>query len=168
MEAAASFWRGAIAGVPASPSMPAVRGGYLERLPLACIRAGLVERAEVWHHWREADPGPVDTETAGIVRRGFRVGSEDAPFRSNSMRGFVEAFGAPRMLCVWGLGVDEALLDACQDSFKIYNSIDAPSLRLPDAVAARFDLVLTAADWQSRRGPVQPSRHGLRRAADRP
>ncbi len=29
---------------------PAVEGGYLERLPLSCIAAGIVERSEVWHH----------------------------------------------------------------------------------------------------------------------
>src|SRR4051812_45159728 len=28
-----------------------VVGGYLERLPLACIKAGLVDHAEIWHHW---------------------------------------------------------------------------------------------------------------------
>jgi glycosyltransferase involved in cell wall biosynthesis len=66
------------------------------------------------------------------------------------MLGFIAAFGAPDILCVWGLGVDEAILEACRQSVKIYNSIDAPALRLPDAVARRFDLVLTGADWQSR------------------
>ena len=65
------------------------------------------------------------------------------------MVGFVEAFGAPHILCVWGLGVDAALLDACAASFKIYNSIDAPPLRIPPDLSARFDLVLTAADWQT-------------------
>ena len=42
-----------------------------------------------------------------------------------------------------------ALLDACAASLKIYNSIDAPALRLPDDVARRFDLFLTGAEWQS-------------------
>ena len=65
------------------------------------------------------------------------------------MLGFVAAFGAPHILCAWGLGVDASLLDACANSFKIYNSIDAPALRLPPDVSGRFDLVLTAAEWQS-------------------
>ena len=48
------------------------------------------------------------------------------------------------------MGVDAALLDACTDSLKIYNSIDAPALRIPDDLASRFDLFLTGAEWQSR------------------
>ena len=124
-------------------------GGYLERLPLACIKAGLVDHAEIWHHWRPADPGPFRRDNPVLVRRAFRIGDEAPPFRSNSMLGFVEAFGAPHILCAWGLGVDAALLDACANSFKIYNSIDAPALRLPPDVSGRFDLVLTAAKWQS-------------------
>lgn len=143
-----------------APGEVAVRGGYLERLPLACVRAGLVDHAEIWHHWRPADPGPSGRDGPALTRRAFRIGDEAPPFRSNSMRGFVEAFGAPHVLCVWGLGVDEALLDLCARSFKIYNSIDAPALRVPPAVSGRFDLVLTAAEWQSRevraRHPAMP------------
>ncbi len=155
VEAAADAWRqrAAAGGVPGRDGRPyapvEVVGGYLERLPLACVRAGLVERAEIWHHWRPADPGPMRQEGPALVRRAFRIGGEATPFRSNSMAGFVAAFGAPKILCVWGLGVDEALLDACRDSFRIYNSIDAPALRVPPAVSGRFDLVLTAAEWQS-------------------
>lgn len=166
VEAAAAAWRakaagGAVPGAPGRPDAPVdVVGGYLERLPLACVRAGLAERAEIWHHWRPADPGPMRQDGPALVRRAFRIGEEAAPFRSNSMTGFVAAFGAPKILCVWGLGVDEALLDACQDSFRIYNSIDAPALRVPPAVSERFDLVLTAAEWQSaavrERHPAMP------------
>ena len=94
-------------------------------------------------------PAPFTRENPALVRRAFRVSDETAPFRSDSMVGFVRAFGAPRILCVWGLGVGAALLDACAGSIKIYNSIDAPALRLPRDIAARFDLVLTAAEWQS-------------------
>ena len=51
----------------------------------------------------------------------------------------VAAHGAPDVLCVWGLGVDGALMEACAGAVTIYNSIDAPALRLPDDVARRFD-----------------------------
>lgn len=127
----------------------AVRGGYLERLPLACVAAGLVDAAEIWHHWRPATPAPFHRDGPALARRAFRLGGPVPPFRSNGMLGFVAAFGAPHILCAWGLGVDAALLDACAASFKIYNSIDAPALRVPPEVSARFDLVLTAAEWQS-------------------
>lgn len=166
VETAADAWRqraaeGSVPGRNGRPDAPVdVVGGYLERLPLACVRAGLVERAEIWHHWRPADPGPMRQDGPALVRRAFRIGDEAPPFRSNSMVGFVAAFGAPKILCVWGLGMDEALLEACGDSFRIYNSIDAPALRVPPAVSGRFDLVLTAAEWQSdvvrERHPAMP------------
>ena len=154
IEAAREAWRDSRLGPRPGPEGGAsdgfdVLGGYLERLPLACIKAGLVDHAEIWHHWRPADPGPFRRDNPVLVRRAFRVGDETPPFRSNSMMGFVEAFGAPHILCAWGLGVDAALLDACANSFRIYNSIDAPALRLPPDVSGRFDLVLTAAEWQS-------------------
>ena len=126
-----------------------VVGGYLERLPLACVAAGLVDHAEIWHHWRAAAPPPFHRDSPVLARRAFAIADETPPFRSDSMVAFVEAFGAPRILCVWGLGVDATLLDACDASFKIYNSIDAPALRIPPEVSARFDLILTAAEWQS-------------------
>lgn len=66
------------------------------------------------------------------------------------MAQFLAIHGAPKILCVWGLGVTEQLLEACADSFIIYNSIDAPALRVPQEVSRRFDLVLTGAEWQSR------------------
>lgn len=145
---------------PATRRKTAVVGGYLERLPLACVRAGLVDHVEIWHHWRPADPGPFRRDSPVLARRSFRLGEEAPPFRSNSMIGFIEAFGAPHILCVWGLGVDEAVLEACANSVIIYNSIDAPALRVPPAVSAHFDLVLTAAPWQSeevqRRHPGLP------------
>lgn len=154
VEVARDAWRDGLLGPRPGPEGDAsggfdVLGGYLERLPLACIKAGLVDHAEIWHHWRPADPGPFRRDNPVMVRRAFRIGDETPPFRSNSMLGFVEAFGAPHILCAWGLGVDAALLDACANSFRIYNSIDAPALRLPPDVSERFDLVLTAAAWQS-------------------
>lgn len=151
---AAEMWRSGAGGPKPGPARPGARadvtGGYLERLPLACVREGLVEAAEIWHHWRGVDPGPYRRENDVLARRAFRLGSETPPFRSNSMLGFIEAFGAPHILCVWGLGVDRSLLDACARSFKVYNSIDAPALRIPPEVSAAFDLVLTGAEWQSR------------------
>ena len=51
-------------------------------------------------------------------------------------------------MCV-GLGVSEDILLACRDSYKIYNSIDAPALRVPFSVSRHFDLILTGAAWQS-------------------
>lgn len=77
------------------------------------------------------------------------MNSADAPFSSNDMLGNILAFGPPEILCVWGLGVSEDILQACETSFKIYNSIDAPALRIPPDVSRHFDLVLTGAEWQS-------------------
>ena len=153
---AEAWLSGALGPPPGRPTrtMPArveVRGGYLERLPLACVAHGLVDHAEIWHHWRPTDPGPFRRDSDVLARRAIHVDdAESPPFRSTSMLGFVRAFGAPHILCVWGLGVDRALLDACDRSFKIYNSIDAPALRIPVEVSAGFDLVLTGAEWQSR------------------
>lgn len=153
-DAACQAWRSGASGSPpgSAPQPPydgPVIGGYLERLPLACIRRGLVREAEIWHHWRGPDPGPFSRDSGVLARRSFRISGEQPPFRSDSMLGFVRAFGAPHILCVWGLGVDPALLHACGRSFKIYNSIDAPALRIPPEASAAFDLVLTGAAWQS-------------------
>lgn len=139
-----------------------VRGGYLERLPLAAVKHGLVDRAEIWHFWRPDTPPSFYRESPVLARRAFHLDSEDAPFRSADMLGFIHAFGAPDILCVWGLGVDEAILEACSESFKIYNSIDAPALRMPDHAARHFDLVLTGAEWQSRE--VEARLPGMRTA----
>ena len=126
---------------------PEVTGGYLERLPLAAVRAGLCERAEIWHHHRGTD---LATQHDGaLTRRAFPIADATAPFHSDAMIDFVAQHGAPAILCIWGLGVSEALLDACRDSVIIYNSIDVPALRVPEAVSAHFDIVLTGADWQS-------------------
>ncbi|WP_019280068.1 glycosyltransferase [Rhizobium grahamii] len=129
----------------------AVEGSYVERLPLACLRSGLVDKAEVWTHWRGSEPPPPCTRTGSpLARRSFRINGPDAPFNSNDMLGFIKAFGAPDVLCVWGLGLSEEIMVACKSSFKIYNSIDAPALRIPPEVSRHFDLVLTGAEWQSR------------------
>ncbi len=127
-----------------------VVGGYIERLPLAALKTGLVNSAEVWTHWR-GDTPPRDWAPPGshLRRRSFVMNGPCAPFSSNDMLGHIEAFGPPSILCVWGLGVDEDILRACGDSIKIYNSIDALALRLPLEVSRHFDLVLTGAEWQS-------------------
>jgi glycosyltransferase involved in cell wall biosynthesis len=127
-----------------------VEGGYIERLPLACLRAGLVTGAEIWTHWRGASP-PRDWTCGSphLRRRAFRLNGAEAPFSSNDMLGHIKAFGPPAILCVWGLGVSEEILLACRQSFKIYNSIDAPALRIPSEVSRHFNLVLTGAEWQS-------------------
>lgn len=128
----------------------AVDGGYLERLPLACIKAGLVDTAEIWTHWRGDHPPEADTKDGPfLVRRSFQMNGTEAPFSSNDMIGNILAFGPPEILCVWGLGVSEDILRACDKSFKIYNSIDAPALRVPPQISRHFDLVLTGAEWQS-------------------
>ncbi len=127
-----------------------VDGGYLERLPLAALKDGLADCAEIWTHWRGADP-PEDRidKNFALLRRSFRLNGPEAPFTSNDMLGHIEAFGPPDILCVWGLGVSEEIMLACRDSFKIYNSIDAPPLRVPAEVSRHFDLVITGAEWQS-------------------
>ncbi|RYG53657.1 glycosyltransferase family 1 protein, partial [bacterium] len=65
------------------------------------------------------------------------------------MLAHINAFGPPAILCIWGLGVSERIMAACADSYKIYNSIDAPALRIPHEVSRHFDLILTGAEWQS-------------------
>jgi glycosyltransferase involved in cell wall biosynthesis len=127
-----------------------VEGGYLERLPLACVACGLVDRAEIWSHWRPSSPPPMEVPSSFLTRRRFHLNATSPPFASDDMLAHVEIFGPPDILCVWGLGVAEDLLIACETSFKIYNSIDAPALRIPERLSGRFDLILTAAEWQSR------------------
>lgn len=128
-----------------------VNGGYLERLPLAALKSGIVDCAEIWTHWRGANPPAnwTDPGSPWITRRAFRSDTRAAPFASDDVLAHIEAFGPPEILCVWGLGVEERILAACRNSFKIYNSIDAPALRVPPEVSRHFDLILTGAEWQS-------------------
>lgn len=132
------------------PRKVLVEGSYMERLPLACLKAGLVEKIEVWTHWRGDRPPLPDMSGAPyIIRRSFQMNGPQAPFASNEMLAYILTFGPPYILCVWGLGVSEEILDACSKSYKIYNSIDAPALRIPVETSRYFDLVLTGAQWQS-------------------
>lgn len=155
----ARAWDGhALAGAAVDRTAVRVTGGYLERLPLAAVAAGLASQAEIWS-WTGADrradsetgrmDGTPDPDRPGLVRRLFRADGHPAPYGSADALAHLAQTGAPDILCVWGIGVDAALLDACAGSIRIYNSIDAPALRIPDDEAARFDLFLTGADWQS-------------------
>ena len=134
--------------IPHPDEVCAVQGGYLERLPLAAVRAGLVTRAEIWHHHRHGDSASRN-DGAFLTRRSFPLAGEGAPFHSEAMLEHIAAYGAPRILCIWGLGVSEAILQACRHSIIIYNSIDVPALRMPPEVSRHLDLVLTGAQWQS-------------------
>jgi glycosyltransferase involved in cell wall biosynthesis len=133
---------------PACLDPEPVVGGYLERLPRAMMAAGHVRHAEIWHHHR-GDDIHSQQDSPALMRRAFPVSDDRPPFHSDRMIDFVRAHGAPKVLCVWGLGVSKDVLEACADSFIIYNSIDAPALRVPVEVSRHFHLVLTAAHWQS-------------------
>lgn len=139
-----SPWRKGSSGVPA------VTGGYLERLPLACIAAGIVDQAEIWHHQQGGCRVPFHRANDHLGYRAFLLDDPRPPFASCDMVEFIHEFGAPHILVVYGLGVSSLVLDACANSTIIYNSIDAPALRVAADVSARFDLVLTAAPWQSK------------------
>lgn len=125
-----------------------VIGGYLERLPLAAVHEGCADFAEIWHHTTEP-LGTYEEVNPHLARRVFPLADVQPPFQSEPMVEFIRRHGPPRVLCVWGLGVSETVLDACADSVIVYNSIDAPSLRVPPEVSRHFDLVLTGAQWQS-------------------
>ncbi len=135
-------------GVSPLDGSPCVAGGYLERLPLACIAAGIVDQAEIWHHI-VGNGGSLRRGGPFVQYRGVAADRPDAPLNSRAMMALLEDHGAPHILVVLGLGVDASLLAACAKSVKIYNSIDVPALRVPPDVSAHFDLVLTGAQWQS-------------------
>lgn len=146
--------------LPVAPPRGEVRvtGGYLERLPLAAVAAGLVDQAEIWSfagRCGESDAslglpaGRPDPDRPGLTRRLVRAAPHEAPYGSAEAVAHLRQTGAPEILCAWGLGVGHDILDAAAGAVTIYNSIDAPALRLPDDVARRFDLFLTGAPWQS-------------------
>lgn len=157
VEEAAKAWRSGVRGpLPSTePALgiscrPAVVGGYLERLPLSAVRKGLCDAAEIWKFWAHASSPPWSFEAPALTRRSFWTdAAAERPFHSADMLGHIAAFGAPDILCVWGLGVDAAILEACTESVRVYNSIDAPALRVPDDISRHFDIVLTGAQWQS-------------------
>lgn len=137
--------------MPDESTPPQVVGGYLERLPLACVAANLVDTAEVWsfagddvHRDIVGKAGP-----SGLIYRSLRADAHPAPYGSADALAHIALYGPPEILCVWGLGVTEALLKACASSVRIYNSIDVEPLRIPPSVSRHFDIFLTGADWQS-------------------
>ena len=131
-------------------AQPIVTGGYLERLPMAVVAAGMADVAEVWSFsGRDTDWTGVRLMPSAMPERRFRADPQPAPYRSDAMLSHIRRFGAPDILCVLGLGVEEDILVACAESIRIYNSIDAPALRVPDRISRHFDIVLTGSAAQS-------------------
>jgi hypothetical protein len=125
-----------------------VVGGYMERLPLAAVKSGLVDAAEKWHYTRSHQPGAAGSAGPLFGWRAFHLPGESEPYHSPDMLAYLECVGAPDVLCTWGLGVSAEILDACPSSVKVYYSIDAPPLRIPPDVSARYDLILVGGEWQ--------------------
>ncbi|HEU5432418.1 MAG TPA: glycosyltransferase [Thermomicrobiales bacterium] len=137
------------AALPAARATLRVVGGYIERLPLAAVKCGLVDDAEAWSYVVGAAPAMAWREQPMFGRRLFRLADDRPPFHSPAMLRFLRERGAPDLLCVWGLGVSEEILLACRDSFKLYYSLDVDPLRVPPAVSRHFDLVLVGETWQA-------------------
>lgn len=128
-----------------------VIGGYLERLPLACVAAGLADSAEVWSFAGTDDRRDIVGRAGppGLTYRRLRADGHPAPYGSQDALACIAEHGPPEILCVWGLGVTREVLAACRNSIIIYNSIDAPALRIPPEVSSCVDIFLTGAPWQS-------------------
>lgn len=139
--------RAAARATRAIPALPAVGGSYLQRLPLAAVRAGLAETAEIWS-FAGSDATRCAEAGGAPLRRVFRADGP-APYPSVDILAHLDVFGPPAILCTWGLGVDAAILARCLASVRVYNSIDAPALRIPEATSCHVDLFLTSADWQA-------------------
>lgn len=129
----------------------AVKGGYLERLPLACVRQGMADAAEVWNFTgSDADPVGLFTSPYGVGLRRFRADAHVAPYGSAQMVRHIGAVGAPDILCVWGLGVTQDVLAACPNAVTIYNSLDVDALRIPFEISRHIDIFLTASESQTK------------------
>lgn len=127
-----------------------VAGGYLERLPLAIVRSGLADAAEIWSFTgTDAAPTGLSQSPYGLGLRQFRADGHVAPYGSADLMDHVRTVGQPDILCVWGLGVTEQVLAACPDSILIYNSLDVDALRIPPEVSRHFDIFLTGSDAQT-------------------
>lgn len=138
--------------LPPQPLAPGVtvRGGYLERLPLAAVHSGLADSAEIWSFTGSgADPTGLFRSATGPDQRRFRADAHPAPYGSAQMRAHLLRYGPPDILCVWGLGVTADLLDLCARSIKIYNSLDVDALRVTPAISRHFDIFLTGSRSQS-------------------
>ena len=128
----------------------AVTGGYLERLPLACVRYGLADAAEVWNFTgSDADPVGLIASPHSIGRRRFRADGHAPPYGSAHMLHHIRTVGEPAILCVWGLGVTQDVLAACPNAVTIYNSLDVDALRIPVEVSRHIDIFLTGSEAQS-------------------
>ncbi len=125
-----------------------VIGGYLERLPLSMVSTGFAGHAEIWHHHRGSEIH-ARRDSSSMVRRAFPVSGDHAPFHSDRMIDFVRRHGAPKVLCVW----DWASPKRSWKPARTASSSTTRSMHRPCAfrsgVSRHFDLVLTAADWQS-------------------
>ncbi len=139
-------WR-QVAAEPAASIPTGVHGGYLERLPLAAAAAGLCSSAEIWS-FSGTDRAAAAAEGSQPLRRCFRADGP-APYPSADLHAHLDVFGPPAILCTWGLGIEAALLERCRGSVRVYNSIDAPALRIPEAVSRHVDLFLASAPWQA-------------------
>lgn len=126
-----------------------VEGGYLERLPLALIAAGRFATAEIWHHATGTSHCTAVRHSSRLVRRTFPLDQPQAPFDNAAMARHLRDHGPPDLLVVYGLGVSEEVLAAAEGAVIVYNSIDAPSLRVPFEVSRHFDVVLAGAQWQA-------------------
>jgi glycosyltransferase involved in cell wall biosynthesis len=130
--------------------IPPVQGGYLERLPLAALQAGLANCAEIWSFvGDDATPGGLSNADSGIGLRRFRASPHPAPYGSAEMTAHVARHGAPGILCIWGLGVTEETLLICPDAIKIYNSLDVDAIRVPPEISRHIDIFLTGSHEQS-------------------
>ena len=127
-----------------------VQGSYLERLPLAAVASGLVDTAEVWSFTgSDTDPTGLSLSPLGIWERRFRADPHMAPYGSAQMCAHIAQYGAPEILCVWGLGVNTQILDLCSSSIRIYNSLDVDALRISPEISAHFDIFLTGSPAQT-------------------
>lgn len=127
-----------------------VTGGYLERLPLAVVKSGLAETAEIWSFCgHDTDPVGLTASLEGPGLRRFRADGHAAPYGSADMLDHIAAVGQPDILCIWGLGVTEAILKACPRSIKVYNSLDVDALRIPPEISRYIDIFLTGSDRQT-------------------
>ena len=131
------------------PDIPVV-GGYLERLPLAMVRSGLADAAEIWSFTGTDDaPTGLTQSLYGLGLRQFRADGHAAPYGSTDLVDHIRAVGQPHILCVWGLGVTENILESCPDSVLIYNSLDVDALRIPPEISRHFDIFLSGSEAQT-------------------
>ena len=127
-----------------------VTGGYLERLPLAVVRSGLAEAAEIWSFaGSDTDDIGLTASPHGLGLRRFRADGHPAPYGSADMLHHIASAGAPEILCVWGLGVTKDVLRECRESVTIYNSLDVDALRIPADISQYIDIFLTGSDRQT-------------------